>query len=97
MYPYEHDLDGENAEYVHYSMIQSMETLCERNYRFLKYMNLVQYQKLINQLLSPEKVNKGKILVTWYFTKLLQDKLKNATAQEMMTYFMEKVDRICAH
>ena len=94
MYPYEYELDGKKAEYVHYSFTQNMETLCERNYLFLKQMTLLQYQKLINWLLAPEKVNKGKILATWYFTTLLQDKVKNGLAGEMMKYFYEKVEGI---
>ena len=92
MFPYEYELDGKKAEYVHYSFTQNIETLCERNYLFLQQMTLLQYQKLINWLLAPEKLNKGKILAMWYFTTLLQDKVKNKLAGEMMRCFNEKVE-----
>ena len=79
------------GEYNHYSMLQTMEALCDRNYSFLEDMSLLQYQRLINYILSPEKLNKGRVLTAWYFTYLLQNKLRNASSQDMVEYFNEKV------
>jgi len=95
MFPYDHDeeyLRQVDIEHVHHDIIQSIEHLCDMHYHFMITITLPQYQKLVNQVLSVTRyMNKGKILTLWYFTLLLQDKFKNASAKEMMKYFKEKI------
>ena len=67
-------------EYIHYTIIESIDLVCNRNQLFLKHMTLFQYQKLVNRILFNRIINKGRILCLWYFTTLLQKTIQNDRA-----------------